>query len=314
LDILVNRLLRLQANEELLMIVDSQTRPYGDEVAQYASRLGAIPLLLAYERSLGSTTVPETVVGASRAADVVLGATTISLGTTRAAETINHGGRFFSCPAFSGELLDGVYSNVDLDQVHEHAAEVAELLTAAQQVRILSGSQLQHELLIDITGRPGHGEDGRCVSPGAFASLSLEAYIAPLEENAHGSLEFSVFYPAHGQVSGKTVLRLGNGRIVDIQGDGDDVQLVREALEAYHNDKMYHIAEFGIGLNNGVRLTKKSYIIDESASGTCHIAVGTNASFGGANEAGGHIDFIAEGPTVYIDDTLVLEQGELVRR
>ena len=49
---------------------------------------------------------------------------------------------------------------------------------------------------------------------------------------------------------------------------------------------------------------------DEQAYHTVHIAFGTNVGFGGANQADCHMDGVIRNPTLYLDDTLVLKDGE----
>jgi leucyl aminopeptidase (aminopeptidase T) len=53
------------------------------------------------------------------------------------------------------------------------------------------------------------------------------------------------------------------------------------------------IAEFGIGLNPKATSYTGYALFDEKLVGTCHIALGTNQYFGGANEAPVHFDFIS---------------------
>jgi aminopeptidase len=43
-------------------------------------------------------------------------------------------------------------------------------------------------------------------------------------------------------------------------------------------------------------------VVDEKALGTAHLAFGTSASFGGANQAGVHIDGVIRQPTIQLDD------------
>ena len=49
---------------------------------------------------------------------------------------------------------------------------------------------------------------------------------------------------------------------------------------------------------------------DEKAYHTVHIAFGTNVGFGGANQADCHMDGVIRNPTLYLDDILVMKDGE----
>ena len=75
------------------------------------------------------------------------------------------------------------------------------------------------------------------------------------------------------------------------------------------NDRNRTVAELGIGtyeaaILNGIILE------DEKVYGTVHVAFGTNTSFGGVNKADCHMDGIILKPTLYLDDTLVIKDGE----
>ena len=51
---------------------------------------------------------------------------------------------------------------------------------------------------------------------------------------------------------------------------------------------------------------------DEKAYHTVHIAFGTNNGFGGTNKADCHMDGIIKDPTLYLDEQLVMKDGELM--
>jgi len=43
-----------------------------------------------------------------------------------------------------------------------------------------------------------------------------------------------------------------------------------------------------------------------------HVAVGDNSTFGGKTKAGVHMDGIVKGPTLTVDDEVVIEDGKLL--
>lgn len=73
-----------------------------------------------------------------------------------------------------------------------------------------------------------------------------------------------------------------------------------------------NVAEFGVGTNDKARITG-NVLEDEKVYGTIHIAFGSNNTFGGVVAAGVHIDCVVKSPTVYLDDTLLLEEGNMKR-
>ena len=68
------------------------------------------------------------------------------------------------------------------------------------------------------------------------------------------------------------------------------------------------VCELGIGTNEAAVLNG-IILEDEKVYGTVHIAFGTNTSFGGTNKAECHMDGIILRPTLYLDDTKVIENG-----
>jgi leucyl aminopeptidase (aminopeptidase T) len=79
---------------------------------------------------------------------------------------------------------------------------------------------------------------------------------------------------------------------------------VEEGAESVGRDA-YNLAELGIGTNVGVSDLVGSVLLDEKAAGTVHIAIGDDASIGGATEAPLHLDGIIREPTVWADGEVV---------
>ena len=64
------------------------------------------------------------------------------------------------------------------------------------------------------------------------------------------------------------------------------------------------IAELGIGINPKAEIIGPT-IVNEKKLGTCHIAQGSNAWFGGSHYSIIHWDHVIKNPRIYIDDELV---------
>ena len=71
------------------------------------------------------------------------------------------------------------------------------------------------------------------------------------------------------------------------------------------------IAEFAIGTNKKAKLIGLM-INDEKAYGTVHFALGANSHFGGKTYCNGHMDYVIENPTLYLDNKLVLKNGKFL--
>ena len=72
-----------------------------------------------------------------------------------------------------------------------------------------------------------------------------------------------------------------------------------------------NVAEFGIGTNDKATLIGV-ILEDEKVMGTIHIAFGDNKSMGGTVRVASHLDGLVTSPTVWFDDTLVMDAGRLL--
>jgi leucyl aminopeptidase (aminopeptidase T) len=51
---------------------------------------------------------------------------------------------------------------------------------------------------------------------------------------------------------------------------------------------------------------------DEGVNGTIHIGVGTSSNLGGTVQAKTHFDAIIREPTVWLDEQMIIEGGEIL--
>ncbi len=51
---------------------------------------------------------------------------------------------------------------------------------------------------------------------------------------------------------------------------------------------------------------------DEGVNGTIHIGIGTSSNLGGTVQAKTHFDAIIRAPSVWLDDDLVIRDGEVL--
>ncbi len=73
------------------------------------------------------------------------------------------------------------------------------------------------------------------------------------------------------------------------------------------------IAEFGIGINYGMKFTGYR-MFDEKALGTAHIAIGSNIHLGGVNKASIHWDFVLYKPNIDVDDVQLMRKGRILNK
>jgi len=188
--------------------------------------------------------------------------------------------------------------NVDYASVDALQDRLAGFLSKTTEVHVLSPAGTN--LRLRVNGRKALVDTD---------SLPLgETYIAPLEDSANGvAVIDKAFF--RGRSVEKLRLSFKDGRVVDeLAPDPAGVASFCELLQASNGDKD-RLAEFAIGTNPGVTEPIGNSSLDEKIGGSVHIAIGANERFGGVNKSNLHLDKVILKPTVWFDDTLILEEG-----
>lgn len=197
-------------------------------------------------------------------------------------------------PGVTLDMLKNGAISADYHEVVERTAKYCELLNQGNQVEIKKGDTC---LSFSIKNRAGIESTGVFKEKGEAGNLpSGEAYIAPIEDSANGTIMIDGSIAGIGVIEEPLTLEIENGRLTAASGDKG-----KELLELLGSGAGRKIAEFGIGTNNKARLIG-NVLEDEKVFGTVHIAFGSNKSFGGETEANVHIDCVIKNPIVSIDN------------
>ena len=271
--------LAVKTGEEVLIITDDSRKEIGEAIYEAAGNLGCEKLLMVMkEREVSGQEPPKAIAAAMKAADVVIVPTAQSLTHTNARiEAAKAGTRVATMPGITKEMFSRGAMTADYNEVEKLTAKVTEMLTRASRARIEKDGYV---LNINISGRNGVPSPGVYREAGKCGNLpSGEAYIAPL----------------HMTISG--------GKLRSVTGEkSENLDILLK------NEINGTVCELGIGTNEAAILNG-IILEDEKVYGTVHIAFGTNTSFGGTNKAECHMDGIILRPTLYLDDTKVIENG-----
>jgi leucyl aminopeptidase (aminopeptidase T) len=211
------------------------------------------------------------------------------------------GARIASMPDMTVEIFARTIPT-DYTHLQRVGRELARQLTDASVCRVTAPAGTDLELSLD--GREAICDDGDLLTPGAWGNLPAgEAYIAPLESEARGTIVFDGSLAGWGLLDEPLSIELEQGRAVSAAG-GAAAEWLLQTLEAGGANGRT-IAELGIGTNP--RATISGAILeDEKAEGTVHFAFGTNTSIGGVNEASVHIDGLVREAQVELDGRTIL--------
>ncbi len=311
LDAVMAQSLGVRSGEQVLVVTDPPKRSLGELFA--AGALRATPnvhLLLMPEAPDHGSEPPARVAAAMVEADVCFLPTSKSLSHTHARRNASAAGaRVASMPSITYEMAMRTL-RVDYADIARTSEALAVLLSAADAVHLTAPGGT--DLHLDVSGRQGFADTGVFTAAGAFGNLPAgEAFIAPLEGRAHGTLVFDAALPVddpHNAISrAPMVVEVHDGLARTVGGPGAAaLQAVFDRLGAHARN----IAELGIGTNPATRISG-NVLECEKVVGTAHVALGNSLHIGGATDVPFHSDGVINRPTILAGDTPLIEDGRL---
>jgi aminopeptidase len=303
--------LRLQKNESLLIVTDTELHQIGVALRAAALELGNDPIIMEMEpRSRDGEEPPAAVINAMMHSAVVVAPTARSLTHTAARrEACRAGARVATMPGIRRETMIRCLG-ADYYSIADRTKRVTEMLTAGKLVHVTSRAGT--DITLPIEGIKALASTGLIHAPGEFGNLpSGEAYLMPVESISSGVVVVDGSMAGIGSLAGKKpiTIRVEHGSAVEISG-GAAAKTLREKLEPL-GAKAFNVAEFGIGTNDAARITG-SILEDEKVMGTIHIALGNNMSMGGTVDVPVHLDGLVKSPTVELDGVLLMDRGRLL--
>jgi leucyl aminopeptidase (aminopeptidase T) len=304
----VRECMSVSPGEEVLVVCNPATEEIGALMRIEAQGDGAsATLAVMSERESPAAEPPDVVAVAMAEADVVLAPTIQSISHTAARRKASEQGvRIGSLPGVTEDMLTRLMTG-DLSEVRRCGWALSGFLNGALEARITCrhGSDLR----LGLEGRLSIVDAGELGNRGAFGNLPCgEAFIAPLEGTAEGTLVVDGSIAGVGLLETPTSLTVSEGHLVATTGS--DGGALMELLSAHGPDGT-NVAELGIG-TNGEALLTGNVLEDEKILGTCHVAFGASAAIGGTVQVPVHLDCVVLEPTIEIDGETILTGGELV--
>lgn len=299
--------LGIEAGEELLVVCNPVTEALGALLRIHAQGEGAeATLAVMSERESHAAEPPNTVAAAMLAADAVVAPTIQSLSHTAARKAASEAGvRVASMPGVTEDMLARLMT-VDMRKLRERSTLLSAPLSSGSEavIRSAHGSDLR----LGLQGRQAIADGGSLNKRGAFGNLPCgEAFIAPVEGSAEGTLVVDGSIAGIGKVETPVELTVSDGHLTN--ATGPDGTRLMELLTA-HGAEGTNVAELGIGTNERATLTG-NVLEDEKILGTCHVAFGASAAIGGTVQVPVHLDCVVLEPTVEIEGIEIVRDGEL---
>ncbi len=202
--------------------------------------------------------------------------------------------RYGHSPGIDPEMMTAGPLAVDYGRMRRLAERLAAAFAGAVSARVTTAAGT--DLTLDLRGRR-LVSDLRAV-PGAGVNLPCgEVYCCPVETGADGTLVVDGCFGSYGTVPAPLTFILAGGRVVDAAcGHAPTLATVTGLLDADRGART--IAELGLGLNPGARVTDRM-LEAEKAFRTAHVAFGSNEGMpGGRSCSSVHIDYLFKRPTL----------------
>ena len=311
--ILVRTCANVQASEDVVVVTDMQCMPIAKAVAQGAEEVGAIvSIVVPPERSIDNEEPGCAVAAAILGADVVLLPIRLAMAHTRAVrEAIGAGARVLSMTAFTERMMREGGLFTDFRARQPLCQSLAGMLTRGEYLRVTNPSGT--DLRMSLVGVAGNSHACLLDGPGFSAVPNIEANCAPTQGTAEGVFvcDGSIPYYGVGPIQDPVTFRISEGFVTDISG-AEQAEFLKNLLARQEDTWVYNLAQFAFGLNPACSEFTGEMLNDEGVNGTVHIGIGTSANLGGEVTAKTHFDAITQAPTVWIDDELVLSDGEIL--
>lgn len=201
------------------------------------------------------------------------------------------------------EFEDFVFSatNIDWSEMSKRQDLLKGIVDKGRHVRIIGEGT---DLSFSIKGNKAIKCDGKCNMPDG------EVFTAPKRDSVNGKVSFSFPTVYMGKEVRDVVLHFKDGRVVKASASRNE-DFLKKMLEV--DEGARYLGEFGIGMNYAIKRFIKNTLFDEKIGGTIHLALGmAYKESGGKNESAIHWDMITKPEKVYIDDRIILKDGEFM--
>ena len=313
-NIVIDRWCQVKQGESVLLVADEHHMTEAMALWEQCSLKGASVALVALpEDSIQAGDLFDSMHDFVVQHDVIIGASGFSLITNHIVkEVLKKGSRFLSLPLSSNNhqsVLTFDFMDMDPEISNEISKGMRQKLEKAEKIHVITPAGT--DITFGKRNRHPGLFNGMTELPGKVGSSSFEVYIGIVETetNGHAVIDGSLGYigvpetPIH--------ITFKDGKMTEIE-DNTSGHRLKSYMEGFDDPEIFVAGELGIGLNQKGKCCGNCYIEDESCYGTFHIGMGRNIALGGIHDAQGHFDLVFCKPTIYADDMIIMQDGNVV--
>lgn len=311
-DILLNVCAKCRKDEKILIVTDPDSLDVAMALWNDAAYFPKRSMVMMPKQTTHGQEPTELVRAAMMEADVIFRVTSFSISNTKARrEACENGARDVNCADYDMRMLEsgGLYGDfVGLIPLVNRTAE----RMRGKTIRIATKSGT--EFTASIKGREPIAANAVTWTPGtACFPPDVECAIGAINGTGDGVVyvDGSIPHPLIGPIKTPIRVEIKDSKITDIRGGAEAENLRRILEDAKDPEHAYYIGEIGLGMNPACMLSGRM-LEDEGCAGTLHFGVGDDQAFGGDNVCAQHIDMILREPTVWIDERIIMKDGDIV--
>lgn len=298
--------LKLKKEESCLVLTDTEFEDISKPFFEFAEKISDNCKFYVMEPTTRNGEEPVSEVSKLMLGyDVIIMIVKYSLTHTKARiNACKKGARVASMPGVTIDMVNRCL-DVDYDEMYELNQKIREKLIGSKSVRVVS--ELGTDVTLSVTKV--------CGESGGYIDKPSQCHNLPSGEVDSGVKNVNGTLVIDGTISRLGILKNDpiKVKIVDnvaVEFIGENSNKLKKMLGDVGSDAFF-MAELGIGTNKKAILTGIT-LEDEKVYGTCHFAFGNDLHYGGNNDVQIHLDGVIDKPTIYVDDEIIMESGNLL--
>ena len=303
----------ITAGERVLIVGDWRSSDTAERLATAAAAVDAEPNITLMEvPAEDGNEPPATVASAMLEADVIMLIPTRAIAHSAAVKrALENGARVLAMGQLSPETLVDEGLQIDFDEAAKECEALARRFTEAEMAKVVGDGT---ELTFDLRDRDGNAFTSLVEEPGDFTTAyATEANVTPTPTGTNGRAVFDGSIPnlGIGRLDENLSIEVEDGKVTEVKG-GEAARKVKRTWAKYDDSAVRTVAELAVGTNPGLTEFTGGVINDHGVYGSVHVGLGTSSNIGGETRTPLHFDITMTDGSLYLDDTLVVEDRNIV--